>query len=564
MKKVKIKPLHCVAALISVVFLFGGAMIFSACNATAVSSSSSSDRDYGYEFENYDVEYDISSDCSIAVTEIIKINYLGRKSTGFLRDIPVNGGAQVKNVKVTGVELLFDASSVPYDVKIEDNSFITVDIGSVSRKTGLSETYCITYDYYLSNSYFNGNVLSLNPIGYGNDCRIVNATVKLILPKGYVSAKRYEGITYESDTIFDVEHLENGRTVLTTSATRTLQKFEGITFDVTFERGSIHAYFDFTPYWFVIAAAAVLLLLLLLKLFVFNKVTLTPIVNFEAPDGMDPLMAGKLIDNTVNAEDVTSLIFYWADKGYLKINLDNKDNPTLIRIKNLPVTATKYEQIVFAGLFKKGDSVRTSDLKYVFYSTYDRAKSVVNNSTKGLHSSMSIGISIMFAVFGGLIIGLAPLLTGLILVSSSLTYLFGFIALIPALVLYAFSETVKYNRLKNKNKKNALHFFLLALGILACTGLFMLIIPSSLLPLVPKALLCVFGFAISATSVLIISRTHEYNEKLNHIVGFRNFIMAAEKDRLEALLESDPQYYYHVLPYAQVLNVSDIWEEKFK
>ena len=564
MKKVKIKPIHCIAALIAIIFLLGGAIIFSACNATDASASSSTDIDYAYEFESYDVEYDISSDCSIAVTEIINVHYMGRKSTGLLRDIPVNAGAQVKNVKVTGVQLISGGTYVPYDVIIEDNSFITIDIGSYSRKTGLNETYCITYDYCISNSYVNGNVLSLNPIGFGNDCRIKNASVKLILPKGYISAVRYEGNTNESDTMFDVSHLENGRTVLTTSATRVLNKFEGITFDITFESGSIHAYFDFTPYWFVIGAAVLLVILILLKLLVFNKITLTPIVNFEAPDGMDPLMMGKLIDNKVNAEDVTALIFYWADKGYVKINLDNKDNPTLIRIQNLPATATKYEQIVYSGLFQKGDSVRTSDLKYVFYRTFDKAKSVVNSSAKGLHSSVSIGISVMFAALGGLLIGLAPLILGLSLVSSTLTYYFGFIALIPALVLYAFSETVKYNRLKNKGKKTALHILLLALSILAGTGIFVLIIPSSLLPIIPKVLLCALGFAISATSVLIISRTPEYNEKLNNIVGFRNFIMLAEKDRLEALLESDPQYYYHVLPYAQVLNVSDAWEDKFK
>ena len=30
------------------------------------------------------------------------------------------------------------------------------------------------------------------------------------------------------------------------------------------------------------------------------------------------------------------------------------------------------------------------------------------------------------------------------------------------------------------------------------------------------------------------------------------------------MLEQDPELYYHILPYAQVLGVSDIWEEKFK
>ena len=45
---------------------------------------------------------------------------------------------------------------------------------------------------------------------------------------------------------------------------------------------------------------------------------------------------------------------------------------------------------------------------------------------------------------------------------------------------------------------------------------------------------------------------------------FRNFIEIAEKDKLEKLIDENPSYYYKVLPYAQVMGVSDVWENKFK
>ena len=44
-------------------------------------------------------------------------------------------------------------------------------------------------------------------------------------------------------------------------------------------------------------------------------------------------------------------------------------------------------------------------------------------------------------------------------------------------------------------------------------------------------------------------------KQLNEIIGFKNFIKLAEKNQLEKMLEQDPQYYYHILPYAQVLGV---------
>lgn len=44
--------------------------------------------------------------------------------------------------------------------------------------------------------------------------------------------------------------------------------------------------------------------------------------------------------------------------------------------------------------------------------------------------------------------------------------------------------------------------------------------------------------------------------------GFRQFLSTAEKNRLEMLLEENPNYYYDVLPYAHVLGVSSVWLQK--
>lgn len=535
--------------------------------ATRTAEASGGGGDYKYEFDRYEVTYDIGADCEIYVTEIIKVNYLGRNSTGFIRDIPTDAGAQVKNVKVEGLELLSGDTHVPYEVRIDSNDFISVDIGDYIGKYLHSETYKLTYLYCIANTYVNSGELSLDPIGTGNECKINSAEVTLILPEGYIdgSAVRYVG-ALGADTTGDTNYtteVQNGRTVIKTSC-EGLHEYEGITFDLKFTKGAVKPYFDFTPYYFVIAAAALLAVIVCVRLLFFNKNNLTPIVNFEAPDGMDPLLMGKLIDNKVNSEDVTALIFYWADKGYLKINLDNKDNPAIIKIKNLPGTATNYEQTVFAGLFRNGDSVTTNDLKYVFYSTFERATALVDSTAHGLFMSSSIGVSIIFALLCGIFLGLAPMLLGIIGIAPSLIYFYGFLAIIPALVLYGLTETVMYNKLKNKGRKNIIYLSLIALGVLVCSTVFTLVIPGSLMPLLPKFLLCVLCFSAVAASVGIISRTREYTQQLNGIVGFRNFILYAEKDKLEALLEDDPQYYYHVLPYAQVLNVSDKWQEKFK
>ena len=51
---------------------------------------------------------------------------------------------------------------------------------------------------------------------------------------------------------------------------------------------------------------------------------------------------------------------------------------------------------------------------------------------------------------------------------------------------------------------------------------------------------------------------------LGRILGFKEFILVTKKDRLEEMLEQNPELFYDVLPYAQVLGVSAVWEGKFK
>ena len=75
---------------------------------------------------------------------------------------------------------------------------------------------------------------------------------------------------------------------------------------------------------------------------------------------------------------------------------------------------------------------------------------------------------------------------------------------------------------------------------------------------------CALPISCCTIAPFISRRTKHYTEELNEIVGLKEFLQYAEKERLETLLEENPQYYYDILPYANVLGVSDIWEDKFK
>lgn len=563
MKKFRFLPALTAALLVALLTM---CIVFLAAGNAAEAET---DPLYKFSVADYRVTYDISADCAIAVTEDIKISYEGSQSTGFIRDIPANRGVRIRDVgvkKITSDDLddTSGLSSVYYDVSPESN-YVCVDIGSSTIKTGKTESYRITYNYYITNSAVNSGVLSLNPIGTGWECTITSAQITLLLPGGYESAKCWYGPAGSTLTRdFDVSVI-SGRTVLSASAAN-LSAYNGVSFDITFEDGAISAYFDFTPFIAVIAAAVILVVMVIVKLLFFNKSQLTPIVNYEAPDKMDPLLMGKLIDNKVNGEDITAMIYYWADKGYLKINFDDEDNPTIIRlVQNLPEIASNYERTLFYGLFSGGaDSVKPSSFAGgLYYGSVQKATNEVNAKAKGLYDSKSIGVSVVFTLIAGLVLGTAPMLAAM-LISSTFNFVISYIDIVPMLILYALTETIMYNKLKHSKKRVVTEVVGVAVIAAAFVVAWWLLLPEYLLGNVACILLAAVCAVIAMSSVMLISRTKSYTKKLNDIVGFREFIKIAEKDQLEMLLEDDPQFYYHILPYAQVLGVSDLWEEKFE
>ena len=51
---------------------------------------------------------------------------------------------------------------------------------------------------------------------------------------------------------------------------------------------------------------------------------------------------------------------------------------------------------------------------------------------------------------------------------------------------------------------------------------------------------------------------------MGKIKGFKNYLETAEKDKLEAMVIQNPNYFYDILPYTYVLGISDKWIKKFE
>ena len=144
----------------------------------------------------------------------------------------------------------------------------------------------------------------------------------------------------------------------------------------------------------VIVAAFVVL-----RIKTMAKPEISTVVGFHAPDGMDPLTAGLLIDGAVDTEDVTSMIYYFASKGYLKIMMEGDDVVLLKQVNSFGTNETAAAWTLFKGLFKSGNAVRVKDLECNYYSSIDHAKRLIKVKEVPMYEKKSVFFFFVHNVF---------------------------------------------------------------------------------------------------------------------------------------------------------------------
>ena len=131
---------------------------------------------------------------------------------------------------------------------------------------------------------------------------------------------------------------------------------------------------------------------------------ITEITNYYPPeiDGgkVTPPMAGLYIDGTLSQKDVASIIFYWASKGYIKIDNEDSDNPVLI--KNLEISAQEAGGIeylrLFDAIFSSGNRVAVSSLQYKLSARFNEIMAKSRKIAAKFYDKKATPVSIFSAV----------------------------------------------------------------------------------------------------------------------------------------------------------------------
>ncbi len=538
-------------------FVFASGSVF-ACNGCSVSGNPYSDVvDNDWTILDMNVDIVVAKDRSAQITETLDVRYNVSGKHGIYRDLSVNSGEKYRDVSVTGADYSFERSGGLLSIRIGSED-LTYSSGSEMR-------YTIEYTLIPPKT---GDVdeYYMNVIGFGYSTAIENATVTMTFPaaaelRDYMAGGY--GETGGKDRV-RVAQSEDG-TAVTLTVDR-LSPYEGVTVDAVLPDGTLRNYFD-TEFLATLIVGVVLLLAAgALKMLKGRSAEIVPISNFYPPEEngkrLTPVQLGMLIDNACSDSDVTSMIFYWASKGYLELEEAGEDMK-IIKKADLPADAAGYERTMFDKLFSLGDEVYTEQLKTRFYTAVSTVKSGVAAEYRGkLYDKTVKTLSGVLAVLSALYM-VGMVLLAYMRISSKYFNVFGLISILPVAVVYAAGMYLSYNWVKLRRKRKPLLIGFIILAFVAC-GICALLPAADAMSVTEKILLTAFGALASCVAPFISRRTDYYTHMLGEVVGFRDFLTLAEKDKLEMMLEDNPQYYYDILPYANVLGVSDIWEDKFK
>lgn len=527
--------------------------------------------DGGFYTERYDVTVNVREDNVYSVTNKIKVNFYQRKH-GIYFYTPYKGEvtrvidgetvtkrfrAQIKNIAVNGGDYQTDYS----------DGCLVVQIGDEDKTVIGEQTYTISYDYILPDDGIDGmdefyfNVL---PQNWQNTIQKSKVTVNM--PKEFESQNAFLYVGNNAYASGESSFSSDGKTV--SAELESVRPGVGATVRINLPEGYYTGEMTYDGLiWasVLLPVAAALIVFALYLLFGRNK-KIFPTVEFYPPEGTTSAEVGYIIDGIIDNKDLISLLIYWADKGYIAIETRDSDAFTLTRLRGMPAGANEYERTMFDGIFRTGTVVKSEKLQNSFYKTLAESKAALQKSIETKkQKAFTTASSVCRAVaclLAGAPIGAYLAIMGYVAVSNVM--LLGLIAFgITSLLgfLYSFTYQARFGLKRSSLVARVVVCyvgFFAAMAITVLAGVFVFG------QLASPLLICALTVFIIRLCVIMPTRTEESYSDLAKILGLREFIKTAELDRIEKLSKEDPEYFYHVLPYAYVLGLSDSWAKQFE
>ena len=566
---------RCLTCLAVSLMLLAGTMGWSGCFVKAEEKVSN---DAAMQTRQYNVDITVNEDRSYTITEQIKVKFLEDRH-GIYRYIPNKGRMLYEDEKGQNQWMPYYA-----DVDMKDSSEVCdedSEDGNVVFRFGDEDVtvregnYKFTYDFipkYQEES-FDKAYYNIFPIQWQNKIPkgsrfTIHFAKDTDLEKIRLFAGAY-GSEEDASGLVDIRTDENHH-VIEGTLRQDLALGSGLTFYKPMESGYFTSVHQPGGARIIAGIAAAVLIVTAVFYVLFGRdEKIIPSIQYQPPEGLDSAAVGYVIDGALEDKDVVSLILYWADKGYLQIEEKKNKDLRLVKIRDLDESAPDYQKEMFGKLFRKKDSVKTSSLKYKFADTIAVVKDQIKIAYKDrIYTSQSRVVRIIAAL-----ITPVPLIAFIIMISvySYQGGLIIFLSIVSCILLIAgeiwaiCAVDTWYITKKGLRKINIAAFVLLPPAAVVLYGIGYRREVSQGIAF-DYLWLYAFTGAVSLLAVLFTAfmkqRTKQCVEWMGRLAGLRDFIETAELDRMKVMAEEHPEMFYHILPYASVLGVSDIFSKK--
>ena len=515
---------------------------------------------------NYNVDVEVAKDNSYDFHEHLDMYYVTAHH-GIYRYIPMQG-QKIRNIKVPGYN---------YETYTQ-SGYEVVKIGSGSYTLTGENPYDIYYNiamYEDENSEKDMLLLNLIPTDWETDIMSSKCTVTLPKEADLSKAKVFSGSygTASNEDNAVMETGADGKTITITASD--IPAHHGITLQLELPQG----YWEGAPQFGKVSIAQMLLFLLgpvgaFLLWFLFGRdKDMVKTLEFYPPDDLTPGEIGYLVDGKADRQDVISSIVWLADKGYIEIEELDRKKFKFIAIQEPGAEVPYYIRLIYDGIFPgTGRERSTAQIgsSTTFGKKFLKSKDALADMFKGSQAiTRPDSVMARWACTIAAMVPAAAFVTwGSINGDEMGVFGFGWAAfhiLVSIRLMCSVYDTIRStSKIKTVLKSlGAIWFF--------TVGVAMLPLLSDALSILsrPKALAVIcylfVGTLVSMFfAVIAIAKTDQYTDLLGRVLGFRDFIRTAEIDKLNELVEEDPQYFYHVMPYAYVFGLSNKWIKNFE
>lgn len=523
--------------------------------------------------DSYHVDVMVADDSKSTFNEFLDLDFKS-PSHGIIRDIQyrfnprpfVTLSADVSNI-MANVE-----SSLSYN-----DDFLSLRLGSPDRYVFGHVNYHIMYDFLLEDDgnreYDEWYVNLLSPAW---DTDIGTFSFSVTFPHEIDPQRIWlTGGSYGSTTEVDYMISSDLRTV--SGIVYDLGPYSGVTLRAEFDEGYFSTkavkkdYGSLFPVLYIIIAGLVIAFVYYSYYHLGRDKEIVSPVRFNPPEGLSSLDVGYIIDGAITFEkDILSMLFYFADKGYMRIK-ESGDGFTFIKLKEVEEDRPPYERNLFSLLFSTSDQCDMESLarrNFCQKATAKISPDVERYYEKNhpLFEGKSIRRASLLRMFGIALQIVFSLFVSIPNVGDLTLFL-----LFPSLFSFALSSAVGHKYFSNSAVHNsivALQFTFLAIimAALFSVSAYLLSLASFSIPF--ALLLALFNtagvFSTSFFSFAVNKRSEYADEMLAEILGYKEFLETVEMDQLRAMIEEDPEFYYHNLSYAIALNLEEKYSAKFK